>query len=207
MAPLNTDDDDEDNPESYTLRDLEDGQHSSLLNDSARSPSASSHITSRVDVPTSLGVSLAEKMLGGRLSAWIQGPRPPRPYTITPIGGSVQLLGLRRLRTSFPQPRYRELGSLAFFAIWFLSFILVVHTGNSTEVDRTRLSCISRLWYALLYLLYRLLLTRYLGQTPRPVASTVPNVFLLTTTLSIFGARHTVVMSKSSTRMPLESKR
>lgn len=207
MAPLNTDDDDEDNPENYTLRDLEDGQHSRLLNNSAGSLSASSHITRRVDVPTSLGALLAEKMLGGRLSAWIQGPRPPRLYTITPIGGSIKLAGLRRLRTSFLQPLYRELASLAFFAVLLLSFILVVHTGNLTEVDRTRLSCISRLWYLLLYLLYRLLLTMYLGQTPRPVDSTVYNVFHLTTTLSISSARHTVVMSKSSTRMPLEPKK
>lgn len=135
-----------DEPRSYPLRDLENGRHSRLPTEDLRSDSASSGRSTPVEMSPFAGASLIEKMLAPRLLAWIQGPQPPRPYIIVPLGGSLQVICLKRLRTWLPQRRQRELAAVAFFAVWLLSFVLVIHSGNSTDGDRTRLSCISRLW-------------------------------------------------------------
>jgi hypothetical protein len=137
----------DDDPRSYPLRVLENGQHSRLPTDDLRSDTASSGRSSPVEAAPSTGALLTEKMLGTRLSGWVKGPRPPRPYIIVPVGGSTQVLCLKNLKIWLPQRRQRELAAVAFFAVWLLSFVLVIHNGTSADGDRTRLSCISRFWY------------------------------------------------------------
>jgi hypothetical protein len=136
-------------PQSHPLMDLENRRHSEVsTDDDMRWDAASSGRSTPVEATAFPGASLPAKIFGARLSEWVQGPRPPRPYIIVPLGGSIQVICLKRLKRWLPQRRQRDLLAVAFFAAWLFSFILVIHNGSSTDVDRTRLSCISRFWYA-----------------------------------------------------------
>lgn len=131
--------DDEEDPTSYALSDLENGQHSSsrLLNTEEDS-----------DTETYNGPHSRET----RTPTWIEGHQPPRPYTIVPIGGSIQSIFADKLKELLPESWQRVLLALIFFAIWFFSFVLVIHTGYARDLDRVRLSCTSSLWYSSLSL-------------------------------------------------------
>jgi hypothetical protein len=137
-------------PQSHPLMDLENGRRSrARTDDDMRSEGASSGRSTPLAAMHLPGASLAARVFGARLSEWMQGPQPPRPYIIVPFGGSIQLVCLKRINTWFPQGRQRGLLAIAFFAFWLLSFVLVIHNGSSTDLDRTRLSCVSRFWYIL----------------------------------------------------------
>jgi hypothetical protein len=140
-----------DDDAGHPLRDLENGQYSRLLTDEERSDVLSSSLSSPSE--PSVGGWLADKILGARLSAWIQGPRLPRPCIISPLGGDKQLVCLERPGTWLSRRWQRELAALAFFALWFLSFVVVIDIGNSAGDDHSRFSCISRFWYVNISLL------------------------------------------------------
>ncbi|TLD34379.1 putative lccl domain containing protein [Venturia nashicola] len=139
-------DDDEEDYSSYALSDLENGQHERLLNTGGDSDTDnySSSDPGEKSVPS--GSPLTEKILGIRLSAWINGPQPPRPHKINPIGGPIQTVFADSLKRWVPGTLQRALLALAFILIWFLSFILVIHIGYSRDGARVRLDCTSSLW-------------------------------------------------------------
>lgn len=146
MPPFNAND--EDDPTSYPLDDLENGkhEHERLLNTGDDSDAETCIGRDSGEKSVSLGASVTEKVLGIRLSTWIKGPEPPRPYKIAPIGGSIQNIFVDRLEAWLPKSRQRGLLALAFVTIWFFSFVLAIHIGYSRDGDRVRLSCTSSLW-------------------------------------------------------------
>jgi hypothetical protein len=157
----------DDDPPGYLLKDLEHGQHSRLITADLTSNSASSGRSSPMEASLSIVAWFAEKMVGARLSAWIQGPQPSRAYIIVPLGGSIQVICLKKLKVWLPQRRHRELAVVTFLAVWLLAFVVVIHSGNSTDGDRARLSCISRLWYAS-SCSHDQLCADYIGLIPKP---------------------------------------
>ena len=88
---------------------------------------------------------------------WVQGPRSPRPYKIEPVLPRVQTAPLVFLQ-KFCATRRQKFWLLgASFLLWVLVFLGLLSKsilgcripGYETPV---RLSCISRFWYAALYL-------------------------------------------------------
>ena len=85
------------------------------------------------------------------IEQWVRGPRPPRPYRITPILAQLQPMPLKTFRRYFPrrQQRFCLLGAV--FLLWLIIFLGVLSRsvlGCQIPGYRTpvRLSCVSRFW-------------------------------------------------------------
>lgn len=102
--------------------------------------------------PSSRGRSFQEAamVLLHPLIKWVEGPRPPRRYTIRPASRDLQSAPLRLLhRYTSKQTRFWLL--LDFYLAWALTFLIVLSSSVSgCRLDGygspVRLSCISRFW-------------------------------------------------------------
>jgi hypothetical protein len=86
-----------------------------------------------------------------RSASWVKGPVPPRPYRIKPIFERVQTAPKRLLDLWAPKHHHKIWIVAAFYMLWLLSFIGLLHTSHSPQdMGRygppVRLSCTSRLW-------------------------------------------------------------
>ena len=80
---------------------------------------------------------------------WIEGPHPPRPFTITPLFGSIQARPLELL--SRLGPRWCRWLILSFYIASAIAFVLILNKSTyGCEVTGfgkpKRVSCISRFW-------------------------------------------------------------
>lgn len=70
------------------------------------------------------------------VATWAQGPADARPHKITPLFPGVQQAPLRLLDRYIPRRRHRLWLILAYFAVWIVSYALVMRQGlKSTEVE------------------------------------------------------------------------
>jgi hypothetical protein len=137
-------------PSSYPLRDLENGPRRRDSNDGTSSATSTSTPSSPVEHTAFVYESYLVKGPRWRLLEWANGPQPPRPYILVPFGGSIQLVPIKTLHTWLPRHRDRLWVMFAFYALWLLLFVWIIHAGNGDRADSPqRLSCISRLWSAI----------------------------------------------------------
>ena len=82
---------------------------------------------------------------------WVRGPRPPRPYRVTPILSQLQTVPLVSFRRIFPRRQQRFCLLVGIFLLWSIIFLGVLSRsvlGCQIPGYRTpvRLSCVSRFW-------------------------------------------------------------
>lgn len=84
------------------------------------------------------------------LIKWVEGPRPPRRYTIRPAFRNLQTAPMRLLHR-YMSKKTRFWVLLSFYLAWVLTFLIVLSSsvfGCRLDGYRSpvRLSCISRFW-------------------------------------------------------------
>ncbi|KAH9845609.1 LCCL domain [Teratosphaeria destructans] len=100
---------------------------------------------------------LATRVPGPLRRAWtatltcVQGPDPPRIYTITPLFPKLQHAPLTLLNHSAPRPIHRILLYLLWSLSWLLTFSLILRASSfsasiPTHGSPVRLSCSARYW-------------------------------------------------------------
>jgi hypothetical protein len=132
----------------HPLSDLETGRQYIDANEVQQSGNESSSLpTSIAEIPPA-SASPAPRGIWERVKSWVIGPRPPRPYVIVPLGGSMQLVPLNMLHKWLPRCRYRICLLLAFYVLWLALLIWIVHSGSTENVTGSvqTLSCISGFW-------------------------------------------------------------
>ncbi|KAK0265521.1 hypothetical protein LTS09_000757 [Friedmanniomyces endolithicus] len=82
---------------------------------------------------------------------WVQGPQPPRIFTITPIFPKIQHAPLALLDRYAPRRIQRFWLLIALYACWLLAFSLILRASSYSESipgygSPARLSCASRYW-------------------------------------------------------------
>lgn len=82
---------------------------------------------------------------------WVEGPNPPRIYTITPFFPKVQHTPIALLDRYAPKKLHRFWLLLLLYACWLLAFSLVLHASSfSASIpghgSPVRLSCGARYW-------------------------------------------------------------
>lgn len=82
---------------------------------------------------------------------WVQGPQPPRIYTITPFFPKIQHAPLALLDRYAPKPIHRFWLLILLYACWLLSFALVLRASSFAASipgygSPVRLSCGARYW-------------------------------------------------------------
>ncbi|KAL1619622.1 hypothetical protein SLS54_006559 [Diplodia seriata] len=85
------------------------------------------------------------------VATWVKGPTPPRPYKITPFFPAIQTAPPRLLDTYLPKRKHKAWLLAAFYALWLLSFALVLRrSAFSADIGEygppVMLDCTSRLW-------------------------------------------------------------
>jgi len=69
------------------------------------------------------------------VAKWARGPANPRRYTITPLFPNIQQAPLRALDRYIPQRKHRLWLLFAYFAVWIVSYALVMRQGlKATEI-------------------------------------------------------------------------
>lgn len=67
---------------------------------------------------------------------WIKGPRPPRELRIEPLYPDIQSAPLRLMDRYLPKQRHRICLLIAFYAIWFLTWSLMLkHNSTSAYIE------------------------------------------------------------------------
>lgn len=82
---------------------------------------------------------------------WVQGPKPPRIYTIDPIFPKIQHAPIALLDRYLPRPSQRFWLLMAFYACWLFAFAMVLWKSSfSAEIpgygSPMRLGCQARSW-------------------------------------------------------------
>ncbi|KAK1811872.1 hypothetical protein LTR12_013770 [Friedmanniomyces endolithicus] len=82
---------------------------------------------------------------------WVQGPDPPRIFTITPVFPKIQHAPLALLDRYAPRRIQRFWLLIALYACWLLAFSLILRASSYSESipgygSPARLSCASRYW-------------------------------------------------------------
>lgn len=90
----------------------------------------------------------------GWIGTFLGGPDPPRKHRIKPFFESFQTASIRTIKRLFPTLKSQVIALLVFHALWALVFLTILHWSVvGPEIPgygmANRLSCGSRLWYAL----------------------------------------------------------
>ncbi|KAF1969368.1 hypothetical protein BU23DRAFT_557682 [Bimuria novae-zelandiae CBS 107.79] len=83
--------------------------------------------------------------------SWVEGPQPPRPWSIRPLFPTVQRAPLQLLDRYFPKRKHKVTLLIVFYVAWFLSFSLVLHRSAFTadipgHGSPVNIRCTDRLW-------------------------------------------------------------
>jgi hypothetical protein len=140
---------------SYPLQDLENGRPLHNASNEGKRSENDSSCTSPPTEPVPIAPKPSRpKAILGRITSWLNGPQPSRLYVIVSLGGSVQLVPLKTLRTWLPRRRHKIWLLLVFYVVWLVSFISLFRSGFSNEDDRiVMMSCTSSFWYVTSHLM------------------------------------------------------
>jgi hypothetical protein len=88
----------------------------------------------------------------GFTKKWVKGPQPPRPWRIVPIAEKIQTWPIT-VRDQYLPTKTHKIGALLiYYAVWLLTFSLVLHRSAFTmEVEGygspSNVGCLARFWY------------------------------------------------------------
>ncbi|KAH6638888.1 hypothetical protein C7974DRAFT_122853 [Boeremia exigua] len=87
----------------------------------------------------------------GSVKTWVKGPQPSRPWSIHPFLPKIQTAPIRLVDTFFPKRKHKVALLIAFYAVWIMSFTLVLHkSAFSADVPGygppVRIGCTQRFW-------------------------------------------------------------
>lgn len=88
---------------------------------------------------------------GSALSRWVQGPDPPRIYSITPIFAKLQHAPITFLDRIAPRSIHRFALLIGFYIVWFLAFLALLWKSSFASTvpgygAPLMLSCGTSLW-------------------------------------------------------------
>jgi len=128
--------------------DLEEGPMSrrvSTTSTAVQNPSPASRLPKWCKVP------LPVRRLSNTIWRFIQGPKPPQRQRIRTFFPSIQNAPAKYLHKLFPNQIARYALGLVFFALWIMTFVLIISNVNLPSDlagfgSPVRLSCTSSFW-------------------------------------------------------------
>jgi len=124
-----------------------------LLGDGEELEGDDEQMGTRQKIPTSI------RRAGAVAADWVKGPKPPRPWKITPIFPSIQEAPIRLLDRYAPETWQRFILLVALCFCYILAFVLVLRkSAFASDVpgygSPARISCGASFWYVLILLLF-----------------------------------------------------
>lgn len=103
-------------------------------------------------------VPLPLRRVGTAVADWVKGPKPPRPWRISPVFPRIQEAPLRLLDAYAPRPWQRFILLLVLYFVYILAFALVLHkSAFAADIPGyghpVTLSCGATFWYISMLLL------------------------------------------------------
>lgn len=86
-----------------------------------------------------------------KMTAWINGPNPPKPWRINPFLEPVQMAPIRVFRMLVPSKKLRFCIAVVLWILWLIGFIAIISRTSSNDMfangsTPVELSCISSIW-------------------------------------------------------------